>query len=81
MREDLDSLVLRMDFDRRKEIMAADPEIYFITNHYLKYEWILVRLARVHPDVMRELLRIAHRIAAPKNKPLASSRTRRRAAR
>ncbi|HWX93505.1 MAG TPA: MmcQ/YjbR family DNA-binding protein [Terriglobales bacterium] len=65
LREDLDSLVVRSDFDERAELMAADPEAYYITEHYLNYEWVLVRLGRVHPDAMRDLLRGAWRRAAP----------------
>jgi hypothetical protein len=78
LREDLDSLVVRMDFDRRKEMIAADPATYFITDHYLNYKWILVRLSLIHPDAMRDLLRMAHRLASSeKKKP---SRPRRRSA-
>ena len=64
LRPDLDALVLRMGFAERGELMAADPETYFITDHYLNYEWILVRLARVETEAMRDLLRGAWRSAA-----------------
>jgi hypothetical protein len=63
LREDLDSLVVRTDFEERAELMAADPETYYITDHYLNYEWVLVRLGRVDPDAMRDLLRGAWRRA------------------
>jgi hypothetical protein len=64
LRPDIDSLVVRMSFDQRAELIAADPETYFITDHYLNYEWILVRLSRVEPDAMRDLLLGAWRSAA-----------------
>jgi hypothetical protein len=64
LRPDLDALVVRMGFDRRDELIATDPETYFITDHYLNYEWILVRLSRVEPDAMRDLLRGAWRSAS-----------------
>jgi hypothetical protein len=68
-----------MDFEQRAELMAADPKIYFITDHYLNYEWVLVRLSRVHPDAMRDLLRVAWRLAsAEKEKRRAGTRRRRR---
>ena len=49
--------------------MEADPETYFLTDHYFNYEWVLVRLImvrldRVHPDALRDLLRGAWRAAA-----------------
>ncbi len=61
--QDGESLVLRMDFEQRKALMAEDPSTYYITDHYLNYEWILVRLARAQPDALRDLVRGACRSA------------------
>lgn len=68
LHQSLDALVVRMDFEQRAELLAADPETYFITDHYLNYEWILVRLDRVDPDALRDLLRGAWRSAAAEAK-------------
>jgi hypothetical protein len=62
-RDDLESLVLGTTFEERDEMMAADPETYFITDHYLNYPWVLVRLSRVHADALRDLLGRAARLA------------------
>jgi len=62
--QDGESLVLRMDFEQREALMAEDPSTYYITDHYLNYEWILVRLSRAQPDALRDLLRGAWRSAA-----------------
>jgi hypothetical protein len=62
--QDGESLVVRTDFEQREELMAADPDTYYITDHYLHYEWILIRMSRVHPDALRDLLRGAWRSAA-----------------
>jgi hypothetical protein len=64
LKEDGDSLVVGTTFEEREEMMAADPEAYYITDHYLKYPWVLVRLSRVDPDAMRDLLGRAWRLAA-----------------
>jgi hypothetical protein len=64
MHQDGESLVARTDFEQREELMAADPETYYITDHYLNYEWILIRLSRVHPDALRDLIRMAWRLAS-----------------
>ena len=64
LREDGDSLVVGTTFEEREEMMAADPEMYYITDHYLKYPWVLVRLSRVHADALRDLLGRAWRLAA-----------------
>ena len=63
LREDGDSLVLRTTFEERDELLAADPDTYYITDHYLSGPWILVRLSRVHPDAMRDLLAMSRRYA------------------
>src|SRR6202167_6632515 len=63
LREDGDSLVVGTTFEEREETMAAEPETYYITDHYLKYPWVLVRLSRVHADALRDLLNGARRLA------------------
>jgi hypothetical protein len=68
LRDDLGALVVRMSMDDRRELMAADPETYFITDHYLNYPWILVRMSRVQPDAMRDLLRGAWKLATAEKK-------------
>lgn len=73
--DDGESLVVRCDFEQRAELMAADPATYYITDHYLNYEWVLVSRSRAHPDALRDLLHMAHSAAAKagraarKNKP------------
>jgi hypothetical protein len=63
LHQDLDKIVLRMPFDRREELTAGDPETYFITDHYRDYPWVLVSLANVQPDALRDLLNTAYRAA------------------
>lgn len=71
LREDPDSLVIKMPFDQREELMAGDPETYYVTDHYRAYEWMLVRLSKLHPDALHELLQFAYRTAsAPKRRRL-----------
>lgn len=50
------TLVVRMDFDQRDELIAADPDTYYLKDHYVGYACVLVRLSRVHPDALRDLL-------------------------
>jgi hypothetical protein len=63
LREDNESVVLKMPFDQREELIAGDPEVYYITEHYLNYPWVLVRLSKLHPDALHELLQTAYRTA------------------
>jgi len=53
------SLAVRIDFDRRAELIATAPDVYYVTNHYLNYPTVLVRLARIHPDALKDLLGMA----------------------
>ena len=64
--QDGESLVVSVDFDEREEMMSADPEKFYITDHYRNYPWILVRLSKVRPDELRDLLLGSWRRAAPK---------------
>ena len=68
LRPDIDSVVVKMPFDRRDELMAAEPEPYYITEHYLRYPWILVRLATARAEALPELLRTAYLAALPPEK-------------
>jgi hypothetical protein len=55
------SLMVRVAFDDRAELLAADPDTYYITPHYEPYNAVLVRLSRVRTDVLRDLLGMAHK--------------------
>ena len=57
LREEGDVIVLKMPFDQREAMMAEAPEKFFITDHYLNYEWVLVRLSKVEESEMRDLLK------------------------
>jgi hypothetical protein len=39
------SLAVRVGFDDRAELLAAAPDIYYVTDHYLNYNAVLVRLS------------------------------------
>jgi hypothetical protein len=56
-----DTLVVRLDFDRRDELIAADPETYYLKPHYVGYPCVLVRLRHVQRDALRDLLQMAWR--------------------
>jgi hypothetical protein len=68
LREDPDSLVVRMPFEQREGMLADDPETYYLTDHYRPYPWMLVRLSKVREGALREVLLIAYRAALPAKK-------------
>jgi hypothetical protein len=53
------SLVVKIGIDQRAQLIAADPDVYYVTDHYVKYPSVLVRISRIHPDALRGLLRMA----------------------
>ena len=63
------SLVVRVDFDDRTELLAAAPDVYYVTDHYVGYSAVLVRLSRVNPDVLRDLLGMAYKFVTRKAAP------------
>ena len=69
-----DSLMVRVDFDDRAELLAADGDVYYITDHYAPYNAVLVRLARIDPDAMRDLLGMAYRFVTRKDAPASPTR-------
>jgi len=65
LREDGDSLVVRIDLLKRDILMNAEPKTFYITEHYQNYPWILVRLSNVRREVLSDLLEQAWRLEAP----------------
>ena len=62
------TLVVRIPFDQRDELVAADPSTYYLKEHYLDYACVLVRLSRVHADALRDLLLTAHRFVSARGR-------------
>jgi hypothetical protein len=50
------SLVVKIDFNLRAELLAAEPDVYYLTPHYENYPSVLVRLERISRRSLRKLL-------------------------
>ena len=67
MRTDPDALVMRViDVADAEALLKGRPDVYFSTPHYDGWPYVLVRLARVDPEQLRELIEDAWRLSAPK---------------
>ncbi len=72
-----DTLVVMMDFADRDALIEEDPDTYYLKEHYISYPCVLVRLAHVHADALRDLVCGAHRYV--RAKATSARRTRDRA--
>jgi hypothetical protein len=61
-----ESVVIMIHINEREALMKIDPETFYITNHYLKYPAMLVRLSTVQQDDLRKLIVESWRRSAPK---------------
>jgi hypothetical protein len=59
------ALALRCDFVDRSNLLQANPQAYFLTDHYVNYPMILVRLDKVRRAELVDLLDRAYRMVAP----------------
>jgi hypothetical protein len=57
------SLAVRVDSERRAELLESAPEIYYLKDHYQNYPVVLVRLGRISRDALEGLLRMAWQVA------------------
>jgi hypothetical protein len=58
-------LAIRCDFLDRQILLVSQPDVFFLTDHYLNYPMVLVRLDKASSQVLRELAERAWRFVAP----------------
>ena len=80
------TLAVRMDNAQRDALIEEDPAVYYLKDHYVDYPCVLVRLSRVHPDALRDLVQTAYRFVSaksprPGHRMRAAAQGRRRASR
>jgi hypothetical protein len=65
MWEDGETLVAKVPMARRAELLEADPDVFFLTDHYRTYPAVLINLLNVSEGVLRERIAVAWRCVAP----------------
>lgn len=65
LKEDGETIVLRVPLVVREFLLREQPEVFFITDHYRDWPMVLVRLAAVRKKQLTELLEAAWRDNAP----------------
>lgn len=68
-----ESLVVRIDHAERERLVKAEPEVYYVTDHYQGHPMVLVWLSRIDRSALKELLGMAWRFASS---PLKTNRGR-----
>lgn len=64
---DPDTIVLKVPDRREREyFLQAKPEVYYLTEHYLSFECLLVRLPLADSEEVRQLFEQAWLTYAPK---------------
>jgi hypothetical protein len=69
-----DTLVVMMDVADRDALIEDDPDTYYLKEHYVGYPCVLVRLSRVHPDALRDLVVGAHRYVSARSRKKSGAR-------
>ena len=64
-----DTLVVRADIDDRERLIEDAPETYYLTDYYRRHPVVLVRLAHIDRDALRDLLSVSWRLTLPKARP------------
>ena len=70
------TLIVRTTFEERDQLIAEQPDIYYVKDHYLTFPVVLVRLPRVSLDAMRDLLGGAYRLVSAEKAKRPSPRRR-----
>jgi hypothetical protein len=63
-----DTLMVRIGMDQRAELIAGDRDVYYVTDHYVNYPSVLVRLSQIDLISLKDLLGMSWRFATSKTK-------------
>ncbi len=66
LKEDGETLVAMCPLDEKEMLIAADPQVYFETDHYKGWPAVLVRLKKVSARKLRYRLEQSWGLKAPK---------------
>jgi hypothetical protein len=78
------TLVVMIPFDQRDALIEEEPDVYYVKPHYVAHPCVLVRLAAIPDEALRDLLATAHRFitkapaSSRKSRPLKPAPGRRR---
>ncbi len=60
------TIVVRVDLEEREWLLQEAPDTYYLTDYYRPHPVVLVRLARIDRDALRDLLSVSWRLTLRK---------------
>ena len=60
------TIVVRVDLAEREWLLQEAPDTYYLTDYYRPHPVVLVRLARIDRDTLRDLLSVSWRLTLRK---------------
>lgn len=66
LREDGESIVVKVDKILRSSLLDSESDIYFIEDHYVEHPLILIHLNKISVDDLKYLMEMAWRMTATK---------------
>ncbi|HET6329696.1 MAG TPA: MmcQ/YjbR family DNA-binding protein [Holophagaceae bacterium] len=66
LHQDGETLVLRVEPEVRGVMMAAKPDLFFLTDHYRDYPWVLAHFGQMSGDELGAALEDAWALVAPR---------------
>ena len=72
-----DTLVVRYGLEERESLLEEAPETYYLTDYYRHYPLVLVRLSRIKPDALRDILSVSWRLTSKRDRTRNESPSRR----
>jgi hypothetical protein len=66
IRSDEESVVVKVDMGERELLIGAEPDVFFLTDHYREYAYVLVRVEAIEEDELLEVLTDSWLLVAPK---------------
>jgi hypothetical protein len=67
------TLVVKYELEARERLLEDAPETYYLTDYYRHYPLVLVRLARIESDALRDLLSVSRRLLLTKSRKHSKS--------
>ena len=62
------TLCVMVDVDRRDEMLAEAPNVYYVTDHYTGHPCVLVRLSQINQEALKGLLRMSWQFVTSRKK-------------